>query len=121
MQHDEIETKAVVGPTRPVIQTWVDLGARVADKAVRTGVAVARDVHDEWKDRVRGSLELVRKLSGHVDGMIDEVIGAAEEGFLGVIRSARKTAADATGVAARAGSTWVGDGQGASEAAVPPN
>lgn len=108
MEHNE-ESKAVVAAKKPLVRTWVDLGGRVAERAVYSSIAAAKDVHGEWKDRLRSTLELVRKLSGHFDVFVDEVIDATEEGLLGVVRSTRHTANEAANVAARAGDTLIGD------------
>lgn len=116
----EIEIKAITRPPQPVLRTWVGLGARYGEKLVGTGFSAARDVHEEWKERVKDVLEvvestqrgvtaLVRRLYGHLDVVIEDSLKTSEQGMLTLVRSVSSTADDVAQIAAQAGSTWVGN------------
>jgi hypothetical protein len=122
-----METK-MVGPIRPVLQTWVDASARFANQLVLSGFAAARDIHGEWKERVRelidlvensqkGTISLTRRLVGHFDTVVTEALRSGEESVQGVVRSVEATAIDATNIAARTGTRWVGERTGSERAA----
>ena len=112
-------TPAVINPSKPVLRTSVDVGARFSYTLIRTSFTAARDVHSEWKARVRELLDLVessqkgvtgliRRLGGYVDTVIEEGLGGAEEVLGGVVRSVESTATEAADAAARTSSTWIG-------------
>lgn len=115
----EIEIKAITRPEQPVLRAWVGLGTRYGQRIVTTGFAAARDVHGEWKERFkdimdtventqRGVTDLVRRLSGRIDSIIEDTIKLSEEGTMTLVQSVGSTADDAAQIAARSGALWVG-------------
>ncbi|MEM9457083.1 MAG: hypothetical protein AAGF11_23095 [Myxococcota bacterium] len=111
--------KAIMRSSEPLLQTWTQLGSTYAQKVVTTGFTAARDVHDEWKARVKdvfdtvdntqqGLSSLVRRLSGHLDTLISDTLSMSEKGVLSLVGAVSSTADDAATIAARTGSAWVG-------------
>lgn len=123
------DTKAIMRSSEPLLQTWTDLGSTYAQKLVTTGFAAARDVHGEWKELVkdvldtventqRGVTSLVRRLYGHLDAVIDSTMSTSEKAVLSLVDTVSTTADEATSIAARTGSAWVGSSEvGSSEKA----
>lgn len=119
MDSQDSPTPTVVSSSMPVLRLSVDVGARFSHTLLRTGFTAARDVHGEWKQRVRevfdlvessqkGFTSLLRRLNGYVDTVIEETLGSAEELLGGVVRTVETSASEAADAAARTSGAWIG-------------
>lgn len=105
-----------------LVPTLLALSTDFTQSALTTSFALVRELRGEWKSRrddAVGNVEkfqqnafaFSRRMAEHVDRFVDGGIDTSESMVNALVGGFRKSAADATNVAARATASVVGDGQ----------
>ncbi|MEM7156101.1 MAG: hypothetical protein AAF799_24825 [Myxococcota bacterium] len=122
MEEHDSDVTALTRPSEAILQTWIGLGTGYARKLVQTSFTAARDVHGEWKARLKdvfdtvestqqGFTSLTRRLVGHVDAVIEDTLSTSQQGVEALVNTVGTAADEAANGAARTSSIWIGPGK----------
>ena len=122
MEEHDSDVTALTRPSEAILQTWIGLGTGYARKLVQTSFTAARDVHGEWKARIKdvfdtvestqqGFTSLARRLVGHADSLVEDTLTTAEKGVEALVSTVGSAADEAANGAAWTSSIGIGTAQ----------
>jgi hypothetical protein len=105
-----VEVRPIPSDREGLLNSWINQGSELAEKATVTGFGIARDVRGELNQRVSGTLtlidgsqqgliKLVRGVNDRLDKLTEDTLDTVENVVLGLIRTARDTGRGVTDLA----------------------